>query len=121
MSWKELLSLILSAGPKLKLVWPLVLQAFEHLKAVAELVNKARELLGVGTVVPSPDGTLSVVAATDEEAALEAQVVCLISPEGAEAAWDGSRLRSIWKFLQDTGLDMVLLQILKGLLSGATA
>lgn len=111
MNYLELLRKLVALGSKLPDVWPKLVQVFT-------LIQEIAVALGFNSAGDSA-GTLNMEAASEEESALEAQVGQLLAAPGAEAAWDGSRLRALWKFMQDTGLDSILVTLLTKLLAGA--
>jgi hypothetical protein len=97
-SFLSLLQLIVALGPKIP-------KAMELLKALYDLFATEIE-------AAIPAGGLELVADTDEELALIGQISEALSADGTQAAFDGSRLRGLVKFLNDSGLGSLLVGIL---------
>lgn len=99
------LSFLLTIGPKLQTLWPLV-QAW--IAATTALVTSVKELLPVGSLPLSPSlpgsGVLSLFDPTAEEIELEGQVATLIIPAGpcddTQAIFDMATLRMLWQLAQ---------------------
>jgi hypothetical protein len=110
-----LINLLLSYGPKLKLAWPKIMQVIELLRSIAADLGLQSAL------EPSEGGTLGLEAECNDTAVLEAESKLgqLLAADGAEAAFDGTRLRRLWKFLEDSGLDDLLISILTRMLAGS--
>lgn len=98
MSYSMWLSWLLATGPKLPKV-------FEHVTKGTEEFRQAAILLS-GAI------SESVYVPTGEELALEGQIAQALTTNGSQAAFDGSRLRGIFKFLNDSGLLQILIQVL---------
>lgn len=82
----------------------------QQLPTILGLLNEAiAKLTELASVVR---GTLpeAVYSPTDEDVALEGQVAELVA--GPNAAFDGSRLRAIFKFANDSGLLPVIISLL---------
>lgn len=79
---------------------------------LAELEIIAAAIARVTTLVTGemPAGTLGVMAADPEEEQAEAQIAALVA--GPNAAFDGSRLRGLFKLLKDSGALDVLVSVL---------
>jgi hypothetical protein len=82
---------------------PAILQKLDA--AIAQIVD----LIGLATGT-TPPISQAVMQPTPEEEALERQVATLVV--GPTGAWDGSRLRAIWKFANDSGLLAILMSLL---------
>lgn len=110
-----LIRLLISFGTKLPTVWPKILQVIELIRSIAADLGVAAAL------EPSEGGTLGLEAECQDSAVLnaEAQVGQLLAAERTQAAFDGTRLRRLWKFFEDSGLADMLLGLLKGLLASA--
>ncbi len=98
MSFLKLLQLVVSLGPKIP-------KAIELLRAFYDLFASEIEKA-------IPAGGLELVANSPEEEALMAQISESLSASGSQAAFDGSRLRGLVKFLNDSGLASLLIGIL---------
>jgi hypothetical protein len=113
------LSFLLTIGPKLQALWPLV-QAW--ITATTALVTGVKGLLPSPTpgVIPAPTegGTLSLYDPTAEEIELEGKVVTLIIPSGPNddtaAIFDAATLRTLWQLAQMFPQVVDLLRSLKG-------
>jgi hypothetical protein len=109
-------NILIALGPKLQTVWPLVMLLFAKFQEAAEIVNQIRAALGQ---TPSPGiGTLAMESCPQDVLDAEAKLGQLLAAEGAEAAFDGSRLRGIFKFLEDSGLADLFIAALRGWLAG---
>lgn len=85
MSYLKFLQVLITLGPKLPAI-------FAALQGLVDAISDAW---------PS-EQTLEVVSSTDEELACECQVAEIVA--GPNAAFDGSGLRRLFKFLQESGL-----------------
>lgn len=91
-----------------------LLQFRDKLPRIFDWINEGLALFGELFALPpaSGDDSLAMLAPdadASEVLAAEAQVAELLTPAGAQAAFDGSRLRALFKFLQDSGLLNVLI------------
>lgn len=84
MKWVDLAKTLLALGPKAKAAWPMVLIIIQQLQALAELF------------APEASGGLELVAPTDEELAVEAQLSALLAEDGSQAVIDFSSIRAIF-------------------------
>lgn len=91
LSYLDFLKALLAAGPKLATLWPKITAAIEAVKALVLAVN---ELIPTST----PPGTLSMSGLTPAEAEAETQIAHVIA--GAQGAFDGTILRTVWEFLR---------------------
>ena len=96
MKYLEFLNLLVKLGPKLKDILAWLQQGLELFKSLSP--------------TPATGDVLQVIQPTPEESALEGQVALLVA--GESAAFDGSRLRELFKFLQNSGLGQAILAIL---------
>lgn len=91
---------------------PAVLKKLDVL--IEDAVSFAEEALGqipaVALPIKGAPANQQLILATDEEQALEGQVAQLVA--GPDAVFDGSRLRAVWKFANDSGLLAVLMSLL---------
>lgn len=111
LAFVNLLILIFS---KRATLWPLVLQLIEMVKQIATEIR--------GAVDPATEpGVLEMSEASPEVLEAEGRLAQVLATEGAEAAFDFSRLRRLWKFIEASGLSDLLLDLLKGVLAGAPA
>lgn len=89
--------------------------AFRELwSAIVAAYTKAMELAGKAKVLfgnsATPDeGTLQLVAATDEELDAEDKLAAIISPEGTQALRDAGMFRAVltWLVSTEAGRDMI--------------
>lgn len=102
MSYAGFLAKLLSYGELVRQHWPLILAAYQALKDVYE---------AFGLPVPG-EGTLQLVAATDDELNAEERLASLIDGD-SQAVSSPGRFRRIYDFLKETGL---LDKLLGGLL-----
>jgi hypothetical protein len=87
LKWLEALVVL---GPKLVLLWPILMRIIAAVKEGIAVVNDR----------PTDDpGALQVMEVTKDELALEQKIVGQLTTE--TALFDGTVLRSAWKFLQD--------------------
>lgn len=91
------LSVLIALGTKLPTIWPLV-QAW--IVATTNLVTAVKGVITIPAPAEPLPGTLSLYQPTAEELELEGQVAALIIPAGSQAAFDGSRLRALFAFVQ---------------------
>lgn len=86
-------------------LWASIVAAYT--KAM-ELAGKAKEIFG-GSVTPD-EGTLQLVAATDEELDAEEKLAAIISPEGTQALRDAGMFRAVltWLVSTDAGKDLIV-------------
>jgi hypothetical protein len=79
---------------------------------LAELEIIAASIGRLTTLVTGelPAGTLGVMAADPEEEQAEAQIAAIVA--GPNAAFDGSKLRGLFKLLKDSGALDVLVSLL---------
>lgn len=119
LGYAQFLSLLLSLGPKLQTLWPLI-QGW--IAATTALIGGIKGLIPEATAtpaMPSP-GVLAItnamvdgVPVTAEVLDKESQVAALIA--GPNAAFDGSILRGIFQFVQAHPESLtLLLTLLKG-------
>lgn len=97
MSYASLLAWLLTLGPKIKLALPLLLQ-------LADLFAPAAD-----------PGNVATTFATDSECEIiEGQVMALYSQHSGPSAlaFDGSRLRGLFKFLESSGLLPILIGLI---------
>jgi hypothetical protein len=91
----KFLQVLIALGPKL----PAILAA---LQALFDAISAA---------IPAPtEGTLELAHPSTSE--MEAEQVVAAMVAGPNAAFDGSRLRGLYKFLNDSGLLAVLISVL---------
>lgn len=108
MSYLDLLKLLVSFGPKLKLAWPILLAIFEQVQALAELFRPE-----------TAPGELAITEVSGDELAAEAEIGQLIAVDGAQSAFDGSRLRGVFKWAKDAGLlDLLIGLVVKAATGG---
>lgn len=85
MSTTNLLILLKRAITKSPQIYPHAIQIYEHSQAIYVLVA-------------TDDGTLSVVAFSEEDEAHITEIAGLLAPEGSEALFDGGLLRKLLAF-----------------------
>lgn len=108
MSYLEFLKLLVSFGPKLKAAWPILLAIFEQVQRLAEIFRPE-----------TAPGELAFVAPDPAELSAEAEVGQLISQDGTQSAFDGSRLRGVFKWAKDAGLiDLLIGLVVKAATGG---
>jgi hypothetical protein len=94
----------------------------DKLPAIIAWIQQGFELFGglfPSTPVSGGGGVLQFTADNPDVIEAEAQVAALLTPAGSQAAFDGSRLRNLFKFLNDSGLLTVLIGLLgKGAFGG---
>jgi hypothetical protein len=93
MSYANFLSKLLAYGDLIRQHWPLILAAYNALKAVYD---------ALGVEIPG-EGTLQMVAATDDELNAEERLAFLIDGDSPAVSSPG-RFRKIFEFLKATGL-----------------
>ncbi len=83
----------------------------KNLPAILDALEVLVNLLSPPPAEPGESGTLAMTEATIDGQSVtaevleaESQVLALTVPEGSQALGDGTRLRRIFKFLQDSGL-----------------
>jgi len=97
----KFLQILIALGPKLPAILAWLQAGFELLKGL------------LPTPVPEDSGSLQMVQADEcaaEAERLEGEVAAIVA--GPNAAFDGTRLRGLFKFLQDSGLLTILIGIL---------
>lgn len=91
---------------------PAILKKLDALIEAA--IGVAEEALGetppVALAIKGAPANQQLLMPSDEEVALEGQVAQLVA--APNAAFDGSRLRAAWKFLNDSGLLPVIISLL---------
>jgi hypothetical protein len=96
----------------LKLLRVLASLDVADLKKAQALLTMIMDYFGAALPQPGTTGALENVQMSEEETALVEQISQKLSADGTQAAFDGSRLRGLAKFLQDSGLGEALLSIL---------
>jgi hypothetical protein len=99
------LNWLIALGPKLPAVYAEIEKIVASVKAIIELFGGA----------PAADGTLALASVSTAEAEAEIQVAALLA--GPNAAFDGTRLRAIFQFLNE---NRELLKFLVSLFGGPT-
>jgi len=101
MTYLDLLKALLSLGPKLPAILAWLQSGFELFKGL----------------LPSADtGELAITELSEEEKGAERQVADIVA--GPSGAFDGSRLRALFTFLQASGLGPILISLLTKLATG---
>ena len=99
------LKLLASLGDKLPAIIAWIQQGFELFKDLFPTTPTT--------------GVLQLAAYDADVLEAEAAVAALLTPSGSQAVFDGSRLRALWKFLNESGLLTVLIGLLgKGAFGG---
>lgn len=96
MSYLQFLNVLFSWGAKLKDHWPLILAAYQALKA---LYDATVEPVDGGAV----DGTLSMHAFTPDEQDAEERVLAIVQSPGSQEISFG-KLFQIYTLLKSTGI-----------------
>lgn len=92
-SYIGFLAKLISYGELIRQHWPLILAVYQSVKALYD---------AFGQQVPG-EGTLALVAATDDELNAEERLASIID-DGSPAVSAPGRFRRIYDFLKETGL-----------------
>lgn len=103
-NYASFLAALLALGPKLQALWPKITALFAAAQDIEQAIEGMLPARPTPEPAPSPaappaDGTLAMVAETNEDeiAALELRVAELVA--GPNAAFDPSTFKTIWIFL----------------------